>query len=81
VDALSWKCFSTEKSWAFYPLRAALYQRIGEFRGWKKRTSAAKAGYGSVIYGTAEAVPFQDRVFTQTLLAPEGIFCSAHKRT
>jgi hypothetical protein len=28
----------------------------------------AKAGYGGVIYGTAEAVPFlQDRVLTQTL--------------
>jgi hypothetical protein len=28
----------------------------------------AKAGYGSVIYGTAEAVPFlKDRVLTQTL--------------
>jgi hypothetical protein len=32
----------------------------------KKRTSAAKAGYGGVIYGTAEAVPFhEDRVLTQ----------------
>jgi hypothetical protein len=42
--------------------------RIREFRGWKKRTSAAKAGYGGVIYGTAEAVPFlQDRVLTQAL--------------
>jgi hypothetical protein len=30
--------------------------------------SAAKAGYGGVLYGTAEAVPFlQDRVLTQTL--------------
>jgi hypothetical protein len=28
----------------------------------EKRTSAAKAGYGSVNYGTAEAVPFQNRV-------------------
>ncbi len=36
--------------------------------GAEKRTSAAKAGHSSVIYGTAEAVPFlQDRVFTQTL--------------
>jgi hypothetical protein len=25
------------------------YQRTREFGGWKKRTSAAKAGYGSVI--------------------------------
>ena len=34
----------------------------------EKRTSAAsKAGYSSVIYGTAEPVPFQDRVLTQTL--------------
>ena len=41
---------------------------IRNFRGWKKRTSAAKAGYRGVIYGTAEAVPFlQDRVLTQAL--------------
>jgi hypothetical protein len=33
----------------------------------KKRTSAAKAGYGSVSYGTAEAVPFHDRVLTHAL--------------
>jgi len=33
----------------------------------ENRTSAAKAGYGSVIYGTAEPVSFQDPVFTQTL--------------
>jgi hypothetical protein len=33
----------------------------------ENRTSAAKAGYGSVIYGTAEPVPFQDPVLTQTL--------------
>ena len=34
----------------------------------EKRTSAAKAGDGSVIYGTAEAVPFhKDCVLTQTL--------------
>jgi hypothetical protein len=33
-----------------------------------KRTSAAKAGFGGVICGTAEAVPFQDyRAVTQTL--------------
>jgi hypothetical protein len=32
----------------------------------ENRTSAAKAGYGSVIYGTAEPVPFQDPVLTQT---------------
>ena len=31
------------------------------------RTSAAKAGYHGNLYGTAEAVPFQDRVLTQTL--------------
>jgi hypothetical protein len=30
-------------------------------------TSGAKAGYGSVIYGTAEPVPFQDRVLTHAL--------------
>jgi hypothetical protein len=42
--------------------------RLKESKGWKKRTSAAKAGHSSVIYGTAEAVPFlQDRVLTQTL--------------
>jgi hypothetical protein len=29
----------------------------------KNRTSAAKAGYGSVAYGTAEAVPFQEEFF------------------
>jgi hypothetical protein len=33
----------------------------------ENRTSAAKAGYGSVIYGTAEPVPFLDPVLTQTL--------------
>jgi hypothetical protein len=34
----------------------------------EERTSAAKAGYGGVIYGTAEAVPFlNDRVLTQAL--------------
>ena len=33
----------------------------------EKRTSAVKAGYGSVIYGTAERVPFQDPVLTRTL--------------
>jgi len=34
----------------------------------EKRTSAAKAGFGGVIYGTAEPVPFlYDRVLTQTL--------------
>jgi hypothetical protein len=39
--------------------------RVREFRGWQKRTSAAKAGYGGVIYGTAEAVPFlKDRFLT-----------------
>jgi hypothetical protein len=42
--------------------------RVREFRGWKKRTSAAKAGCSGVIYGTVEAVPFlQDRVLTQFL--------------
>jgi hypothetical protein len=35
------------------------------------RTSAAKAGYHGNLYGTAEAVPFQDRVLTQTLKAPD----------
>jgi hypothetical protein len=29
-----------------------------------------EAGYGNVIYGTAEPVPFQDRVLTHALLAP-----------
>src|SRR5271170_663528 len=44
------------------------YRCIREFRGQKKRTSAAKAGHSGVIYGTAEAVPFQeDSVLTQTL--------------
>jgi hypothetical protein len=42
-------------------------------RGPEKRTSAANArcgevaGYGRVIYGTAEAVPFRDRVLTQAI--------------
>ena len=45
--------------------------RIREFRGWKKRISAAKAGHNSAVCGTAEAVPFlQDVVLTQSLLAP-----------
>ena len=43
----------------------------------EKRTSAVKAGYGSVIYGTAERVPFQDPVLTQTLKAPA---CTAQSR-
>jgi hypothetical protein len=43
-------------------------QRLREFRGWEKRTSAAKAWFGGVIYGTAEAVPFpENRVLTQAL--------------
>jgi hypothetical protein len=46
------------------------YQRIREFGGWKKRTSAAKAGYGSLICGTAEAVPFQEIHFSRLLLKP-----------
>jgi hypothetical protein len=33
----------------------------------ENRTSAAKTGYGGVIYGTAEPVPFQDRVLTHAL--------------
>jgi hypothetical protein len=33
----------------------------------ENRTSAATAGYGSVIYSTAESVPFQNPVLTQTL--------------
>jgi hypothetical protein len=33
----------------------------------KNRTSAAKADYLGTLYGTAEAVPFQDRVLMQTL--------------
>jgi hypothetical protein len=51
------------------------YQRTREFGGWKKRTSAAnlsrlavEAAYGNVIYGTAEPVPFQDRVLTHALI-------------
>jgi hypothetical protein len=43
------------------------YQRTRSFGGWKKRTSAAKAGYSNLIYGTAEPVPFQDRVLTHAL--------------
>jgi hypothetical protein len=30
----------------------------------ENRTSVAKTGYGSVIYGTAEPVPFEDPVLT-----------------
>jgi hypothetical protein len=48
-------------------LKKTFYQRIREFRGWKKRTSAAKAGYGSGIYGTAEAVPFQTKLSRRLL--------------
>ena len=40
------------------------YQRTSELWGWEKRTSAAKAGCRSVNYGTAEAVPFQNRFHT-----------------
>ena len=36
----------------------------------KERTSAAKAGDGSVIYGTAEAVPFQETEFSRRLFSP-----------
>jgi hypothetical protein len=36
----------------------------------KERTLTAKAGDGSVIYGRAEAVPFQDRVLTRGALKP-----------
>jgi hypothetical protein len=44
--------------------------RTREFRRQKSRTSAAKAEFRNAIYGTAEAVPFRDRVLTQTLTAP-----------
>jgi hypothetical protein len=40
--------------------------RVKALEAWEKRTSAAQAGYGSVSYSTAEALP-QDRVLTQTL--------------
>jgi hypothetical protein len=33
----------------------------------EKRTSAAKAGYGSIFYGTAEAVPFLKTEFSRRL--------------
>jgi hypothetical protein len=46
------------------------YQQISEFRGLEKRTPTAKAGYGSVICGTAEALPFQDRALTRLLGRP-----------
>jgi hypothetical protein len=39
----------------------------------KERTSAAKAGNGSVLYGTAEAVPFQEvqeTEFSRRLFSP-----------
>jgi hypothetical protein len=40
--------------------------RARESKGWKKRTSAAKAGYSRVSYGTAVPVPFhKDRFLTQ----------------
>ena len=40
--------------------------RVRESRGWKKRTSAAKAGHGGVICGTAKAVSFhKDSFLTQ----------------
>jgi hypothetical protein len=40
----------------------------------EKRTSAAKAGPGSVIYGTAEAVPFQETQFLTQIPRPRNIF-------
>jgi hypothetical protein len=41
----------------------------------ENRTSAAKAGYGSVIYGTAEPVPFQgDPSSHADSLAPTSAF-------
>jgi hypothetical protein len=43
------------------------YLRTEEFSGQKKRTSAAKAGYGRVVYGTAEAVPFLKTEFSRRL--------------
>jgi hypothetical protein len=52
-----------ENSRGLQPLRASFCQRIGGFRGRKKRTSAAKAGYGNFFYGTAEAVKFQDILY------------------
>jgi hypothetical protein len=39
------------------PLFLSAHKRILEE---EKRTSAAKAGFGGVVYGTAEAVPFQN---------------------
>jgi hypothetical protein len=36
----------------------------------EKRTSAAKAGYRGVFYGTAEAVPFLKTEFSRKLLKP-----------
>jgi hypothetical protein len=53
----------TEIRRALSPLRASFYQRKRDFRGQKKRTSVAKAGFSSVIYSTAEAVPFPETTF------------------
>jgi len=39
----------------------------------KSRTSAAKAEYRSTIYGTAEAVPFQDQLSRQVYGAAEAV--------
>jgi hypothetical protein len=51
-----------------FGVKPTVMRNSSSFGGRKKRTSAAKAGYGSVVYGTAEAMPFQgDRVLTQTL--------------
>jgi hypothetical protein len=50
-------------------LRASLCQRTREFRGAEKRTLAAKAGFGSVSYGTAQAVPFLKTEFSRRLLS------------
>ncbi len=60
-----------ENTSGFNPWRASFlsaHKRIQE--DMKERTSAAKAGDGSVIYGTAEAVPFQETEFSRRLFSP-----------
>jgi hypothetical protein len=53
------RALMTETPRALVP-EGIFYQRVRDLRGWKERTSAAKAVYHSFICGTAEAVPFPE---------------------
>ena len=45
--------------------------RVKALEAWEKHTSAAQAGYGSVSYSTAEAVPFLKTDFSRRHLVPD----------